>query len=356
MLRRDEWRVHDMSSGNFNNREKIETLCSMVKRKRNILILTHNNPDPDSLASALALKYFLKQACRVDSLIAFGGVVGRAENKAMLRYLKIDARPFSEISIKRFSVVALVDTQPGAGNNSLPKSIVPSIVIDHHRPIRAATRKVPYVDIRTGYGSTSTILTEYLRDAGIEGLDRTVATALLYGIKSDTRDLGRGTGPRDMDAYLFLYPWVRFRVLSKIENPQLSRVHFKLFEQTIHNAMVYGDVVMSDVGHINNADILAEMADLLIRLEGMRWALSVGEYGGDIYFSVRAKRAGVQADRIVRRMVEKIGSAGGHDMVAAGKITKALVPDKDYAAIVKTLVTRFLKGVKRDDAQGRPLS
>jgi len=328
----------------------------MVKRKRKILILTHNNPDPDSLASALALQYFLRQTCRVDSLIAFGGVVGRAENKAMIRHLKIDARPFTDINIKRFSVVALVDTQPGAGNNSLPKSVVPSIVIDHHRPIRAATRKVPYVDIRTDYGSTSTILTEYLREAGIQNLDKKVATALLYGIKSDTRDLGRGTGPRDMNAYLFLYPWVRFRVLSKIENPELSRVHFKLFEQTIHNAKVYRDVIVSDVGQIDNADILAEMADLLIRLEGMQWSLSIGEYGGDIYFSVRAKHTRVQADRIVRMMVQHIGSAGGHAMVAAGKITKTLVPGTDYNTIVKRLVTRFLKGVKRNDVQGRPLA
>ncbi len=338
-----------------SNQVKIEKLYELVNKKRRILILTHNNPDPDSLASAFALKYIFRVRCRVDSLIAYGGIVGRAENRAMIKHLRMDIRPISDVTIKNFSVIALVDSQPGAGNTILPKSVLPTIVIDHHRPLRAKSRKVPFADIRTKYGSTSTIVTEYLRESRISNIDRNVATALLYGIKSDTRDLGRGTDSKDMDAFLYLYPRVRFKILSKIENPKLSRTYFKIFERTIQAAMVYRDVVISVVDALDTPDSLAEMADVLIRLDGIRWSLCLGIYRENVYFSVRTTHRGAGADRIVQSMVKRIGSAGGHDMVAAGKIDCNLVISSDCTGVIQTLISRFLKGVKRHGIEGRPL-
>lgn len=339
----------------LSNQVKLEKLYELVSRKRKILILTHNNPDPDSLASACALKYILRIRCHVDSIISYGGILGRAESRAMVKHLRLDIKPISDVTIKNFSVIALVDCQPGTGNTILPKSILPTIVIDHHRPIRAKSKKVPFADIRTDYGSTSTILTEYLKESGIPNIDRNVATALLYGIKSDTRDLGRGTGSKDMDAVLYLYPRVRFKILSKIENPDLPRSHFKIFEKTIQSAMIYRDVVISIVDPLDTPDTLAEMADLLIRLEGVKWSLCLGVYDGNVYFSVRTTLMKNGADRIVQNMVKRIGSAGGHDMIAAGKIECDLVSNNDCDGAIQTLIARFLKGVKRTGVEGKPL-
>ncbi|MBN2516654.1 MAG: bifunctional oligoribonuclease/PAP phosphatase NrnA [Deltaproteobacteria bacterium] len=344
-----------MHRENISNHDRLEKLFEIVRRKREILILTHNNPDPDALASALTLKYIFRTLCNVESVIAYGGVVGRAENKAMIKNLKITIHPLTDITIKNFSVIALVDTQPGSGNNSLPKSILPSIIIDHHRPVRAKSRKSPFVDIRTDYGSTSTILAEYLKESNIHGIDRNVATALLYGIKSDTRDLGRGTNPQDLEAFLYLYPRVNFKVLSRIEHPALSREHFKTFEKAIKNAMIYKDVVVSDVDRIDNPDSLAEMADLLVRLEGINWSLCLGTFQDDIYFSVRTTKTRERADRIVQNMVRKIGSAGGHTMIAAGKVDHSFIHRNDHAATINTLISRFLKGIKREAFQGKNL-
>ena len=344
-----------MLDENTSNQHRLERLSEIVRRKRKILILTHNNPDPDALASALALKYILRTQCNVESVIAYGGVVGRAENKAMIKNLKIAVRPITGINMKNFSVVALVDTQPGAGNNSLAKSILPSIIIDHHQPVRAKSRKSPFVDIRTNYGSTSTILTEYLIESNIQGIDRNVATALFYGIKSDTRDLGRSTNPQDKDAFLYLYPRVNFKVLSRIEHPTLSREHFKIFEKAIKNAVIYKDVIVSDVDKIDNPDSLAEMADLLVRLEGITWSLCLGMFQDNVYFSVRTKKARGRADRIVQKMVQKIGSAGGHNMIAAGKVDHSFIQQNNHAATVNILISRFLKEIKREGLQGKNL-
>jgi nanoRNase/pAp phosphatase (c-di-AMP/oligoRNAs hydrolase) len=337
------------------NQVKIEKLDELLSRKRKILILTHNNPDPDSLAAAWALKYLFHIRCRVDSVVAYGGIIGRAENRAMVKYLGMGITPLSQVTIKNFSVIALVDSQPGAGNTLLPKSILPTIVIDHHRPLRALTKKVPFADIRTEYGSTSTIVTEYLKEAEIPNIDRNVATALLYGIKSDTRDLGRGTGPKDMDAFLFLYPRVRFKTLSKIEKPVLSRTHFKIFDRTLKTAVIYRDVVVSIVDDLDTPDSLAEMADLLIRMDGVRWSLCVGVFEDNVYFSVRTTNMKNGADRVVQNMVKRIGSAGGHEMVAAGKIECARVAGSDCEGVIQTLITRFLAEVEREGIEGKPL-
>ncbi len=186
-------------------KQELETnLLSLVKGKRKILILTHENPDPDSIASAYGLKYILRKTMGVSSIIAYPGIIGRAENQAMVRLLDIDLVPYSSIQPRNYSVVALVDCQPNTGNVMLPKGMVPSIVIDHH-PMRKSSLKSTYCDIRKDIGSTSTIITQYIRHLGLP-MDRKVATALFYGIKSDTRDLGRQSTDADIRASVFLFP------------------------------------------------------------------------------------------------------------------------------------------------------
>lgn len=155
----------------------------------------------------------------VPSTVTYGGIVGRSENQAMIRYLKLDIKPLSEVNFKQYPVLALVDTQPGAGNNSLPRGVQPTIVIDHHEPVRARTRRVKFSDIRTDYGSTSTILTEYLKEADIPGIDRRIITALFYGIKSDTRDLGRGPAGKTGKRSFFCIPGCCSKPFRKSNTP-----------------------------------------------------------------------------------------------------------------------------------------
>src|SRR5215210_5432982 len=94
-----------------------------------LVILPHDNPDPDALASAAALKFLVHELAGKEAVIAQGGIVGRAENRAMLTYLNIDLRPVGELHLASNVHVALVDTQPGRTNNSLPADVTPTIVI-----------------------------------------------------------------------------------------------------------------------------------------------------------------------------------------------------------------------------------
>jgi nanoRNase/pAp phosphatase (c-di-AMP/oligoRNAs hydrolase) len=169
-----------------------------------LVILPHDNPDPDALASAAALKYLVQELIGKETVIAQGGIVGRAENRAMLTYLKIDLQPVGKLDLTGDVQVALVDTQPGRTNNSLPAGKTPAVVIDHH-PAYDTYAGVPYLDLREEYGATSTILTEYVRESHLQ-LESKIATALFYGIMAETQDLGRESTAADLAGAIFLYP------------------------------------------------------------------------------------------------------------------------------------------------------
>ena len=172
------------------SRSPLNQLLRAIEGPAPLVILPHDNPDPDAMASAAALRFIVKQAHKEkEVIIALGGIVGRAENRAMLRYLHIKLVPVGEIDFSLNPQVALVDTQPGRINNSLPENFTPTIVIDHH-PAYGPYDSVPFLDLREGYGATSTILTEYLEETHLD-VESKIATALFYGINAETQDLGR---------------------------------------------------------------------------------------------------------------------------------------------------------------------
>src|SRR5262249_15018426 len=205
-------------------------------RRGPLVILPHDNPDPDALASAAALKYLAATLGEKEARIVLGGIVGRAENRAMLTYLNITLVPVSEVRFGGDTQVVLVDTQPGRSNNSLPDGIVPVAVIDHH-PAYDTYPGVAFLDLRDQYGATSTIVTEYLEESKLVP-DPKIATALFYGITAETQDLGREATAADIEAAHFLYPYTNKRRLAKIENARVPREHFRIFREAIDKAVV----------------------------------------------------------------------------------------------------------------------
>ena len=155
---------------------KLQKLTELFTGKAYLLVVMQDTPDPDSLAAAVALRRLAKSLANLQCSLAYGGMVGRGENRALVKYLGLNLRPCDEIDYEKYDLVAMVDTQPGTGNNSLPETVTPNIVIDHH-PIRRQTRTAAFTDVRSGYGAASTILVEYLIEAGITP-DTPLATAL----------------------------------------------------------------------------------------------------------------------------------------------------------------------------------
>ena len=120
---------------------KVDDLREVLRGKRSLLIVMQDNPDPDSIAAAAALRRIANSLESVQCSIAYGGVIGRAENQALANYLGLNFRRWEQIDPTRYDVIALVDTQPQTGNNCLPKELKPDIVLDHH-PWREQTGTV----------------------------------------------------------------------------------------------------------------------------------------------------------------------------------------------------------------------
>jgi nanoRNase/pAp phosphatase (c-di-AMP/oligoRNAs hydrolase) len=331
--------------------ERLDGLFGVVSHARNILILPHNNPDPDAVASAVALRQLLTERLNAKVDIAYRGIIGRAENRALVRYLERPLRRLAASDFRQSDALALVDTQPDAGNVSLPSpENRVAIVIDHH-PGRDATPGADFLDVRPNVGATSTILTEYLQAAGVQPTSK-IATALFYGIKADTMGLTRDTSPADAAAFCYLQSRVDMEALSRIERAQVPVDYFKSFATTLHRARVHDKTVLVYLGSVRYPDLGAEMADILLRLKGIRWVICMGIYQDELIASVRTRnRAG--AGKLVREIIGDLGTAGGHGAMAGGQIP---LEERNPERLVTLLSRRALRHLKvSPEISGTPL-
>jgi len=300
------------------SKERSDGMLEWLRGKGKTIIIIHDNPDPDSLASAMALRHLIAMKLSKDAVIAFSGMIGRSENIAMAKELEITLIPLQMVELDEFSVVCMLDTQPGTGNNSLPADCRVDIVIDHH-PLREATKACRWVDVRDDYGVTATILYEYLVAQKIT-IGTKLATALYYALKSETQDLGREANQPDREAYLRLFPVANKRLLFEITNPKLPVEHFRTIHSGVENAIIYGKLLVANLQAICFPEVVSEIADYLVRLEGIEIVLSMGHYNDEVILSLRTTSTHLNAGEIIKRLVAGRGVGGGHGMMAGAKL------------------------------------
>jgi nanoRNase/pAp phosphatase (c-di-AMP/oligoRNAs hydrolase) len=303
-------------------RGRVERLRAQFAGAERVVIMMQDDPDPDAIASALALRVVLGRARGGTPLATFGRIT-RPENRAMIRLLEIEVTELQPHDLEDYDAIAMVDVQPSFFEERLPHV---DAVIDHHpeeTPVRA-----PFKDIRPSYGATSTILTEYLRAAEVKVTQR-LATALLYGIKADTLALERGAIKADMDAFAFLHPHANHNALRRIERPQLPQAALDVLAQGLTRRQILDDVVFSHLGIVAYPELVAQFADLLLQVEGVEWSVVSGVVNGEIHISVRNVGYVRDAGDVMREAFSDIGSAGGHRSMA-----KAVVKIRDWRARV----------------------
>lgn len=296
---------------------KLGRLRAAVKGSGRVCILTHDNPDPDAMAGALCLLHVVSEAFGLEGVLLYGGIIGRADNRAMVELCEIPLchiESYAALSRDRF---ICVDTQPSFTNNSLPEDADLVGVIDHH-PLETDD-DVPFLDVRPGYGSVAAILAEYVFHAGLE-LGRSLATAIAFGIASETEDLGREASEADVAAYVRVLPRVDHRVLGQLRHPALSRAFYRTLAGALQAARLCGDVVICHVGAVHTPDEVAQVADFLNSMAESGWALCTGEYRGSVIVSLRTSDDSANAGRVLERALEGKGSAGGHGMIAGGQL------------------------------------
>lgn len=319
----------------------LDRLLSDLRIPGEILVATHDNPDPDSLASAFGLKVLFETELGRPTTIGYGGMIGRAENRALVENCKIPAVPLEDLRYRDFTTVALVDSQPQTGNNSLPDNVRIDLVIDHH-PLRKQTpSRSHWVDVRPDFGASATIVAKYLLSKNV-AMTPLLATAIFYAIKSETQDLGVEANEADREIYFHLFPRVEPRVLFEITHPKVSHEYFRIIAEVVRETMLYNGAAVTYIGSISNPDFVAEMADQLMRLEGVVWTLCLGAHGSDFILSLRTSRKGGGAGQMIQRIVRGLGQAGGHGMMAGGRVRQVPDDNKSRLHMVSIMRERFL--------------
>jgi nanoRNase/pAp phosphatase (c-di-AMP/oligoRNAs hydrolase) len=279
-----------------------------------VLIMLHNDPDPDALASGLALRNLLRRTKTTAIIGAMQGVT-RPENLRMANMLDIHVEQVTATSLQQFERIATVDVQPHYFGGLLDRA---DLVIDHHpeQPGYSAVFK----DIRADYGSTSTILTEHLRAVDVNISERT-ATAMLYAIKSDTLFFARHTNRVDLEAFTFLYPLADAALIRKMEGAEITLERLDYVTRASQGGIMKDQVFSAFVGEAPREDFIPYTADFFLQLEDVKWTIVAGIVNGSLIVSVRNLGYSRNAGEFVKRWFADIGSAGGHRAMA-----KAVVP------------------------------
>ena len=300
----------------------------LVKEVRHVLgegdriaLLVQPDPDPDGLASALALRTILGRNKVSTPIVSFGKVT-RPENLAMMRLLDIEVVRITPKELAEFDRVAMLDTQPSHFGFTLERV---DAVIDHH-PTSTSNPypAIPFVDIRHQYGATSTILTEYLRAAACP-IGQRLATALLYGIKADTLLLNREVIDADLDAFVSLYPSINYNLLRRIEKPELPMKFAPVLADALRQMVCESGVVVSCLGQVEREDLIPQVADFLLQFEDVEWVVCAGLFDGNVVMSVRNVGYVKNAGDVVKRVINGWGLGGGHRTMA-----KAIFPQAEW--------------------------
>ncbi len=332
---------------------RLDAIVEAFDGCESFLIQTHNNPDPDSIACAFALRYLVQRYTGHQALIAFGGIVGRSENRAMVRELDIPLTPGSLVDYDAYDFTAVCDTQPGTNHTSFPDGFVPTVVVDHH-PQREASAGCNVCIIEPRYGATSTLVAEMLLAKGIP-IPTDLATALYFGIRTETQDLSRDTTEADVAAYRALESLVDRRALSRIESERVPRAYFFDLRRALDRATKRDVVVTSEMGRVRVPDMVPEMADFLLRADCLRWSCVSGEYKDTLYVSIRTVDEANDAGKAMMAALPSNGSGGGHPSMAGGQIPLVDLDREERRAVSAAFVQRFLAGAGADAADPEPL-
>ncbi|WP_049903455.1 DHH family phosphoesterase [Halococcus agarilyticus] len=270
-----------------------------------LAILAHDNPGPDSIASAVAFRA-IAEARGIEADILYDGEIGHQEDRAFVNLIGVELLARDEVDFESYDTLALVD-HARSMEREIERPV--DVLIDHNEP--DADYEAAFTDVRSNVSSTSTILTKYVQEFDL-GLDDTVATALLYGIRAETLDFKRDTTPADLTAASYLYPFADHDTLEQVESPSMSPETLDVLAEAIRNREVRGSHLVSNAGFIHDRDALSQAAQHLLNLEGVTTTAVFAIDDERITLSARSKDIRLNIRNVLEDAFEDIGEAVGH--------------------------------------------
>lgn len=330
-----------------------DRFLAQLSNYKRVSLVTHVNPDPDSLGSMMGLAHLIDQKLKIPTRLTRDGLISRAENRAMVELLDIELVPIESITWEADEAVVMVDSQPNTGRHHLGDDVPLVAVIDHH-DTPGNLEDIDFVDVRRSLGATCSLVTSYLREQDITP-DSRLATALLYGIETELCGYPREASPVDDKALIHLYPLANKDLMARIRNARLPQSYFNGLLQGLQNSFIYDRLIISWVDDLPQPEMAAEVVDFLIRFEEVDWALCAGVYNNNLILSLRAAVSDAQAGDLLSKVVGKLGRAGGHDRRAGGLIPLASVSESAIEGIQSELRKRLLKAMHIEECRGQRL-
>ena len=286
-----------------------------------IAIICHDNPDPDALASALAMKHLCENLGH-EAQIFHGGIIEHQQNRTMVNLLNLELKRIildweAEDVLNEYDVIICVDFSVPGANNFLPPTCVPNIVIDHHTNENRPAGDV--ILVRSEFAATSSLVTSVLMNSEIE-INTEVATALAFGIRTDTLGFTRSFNAVDLRALSWLGAWIDWDLMRRFESPPRSQEVLEIFTKALNNFTIDDGLMLVPITEMTDRDAIAQVADFLLPTEGVNIVITYGVRMSKVILSARSTNESVHLGRTLSNLFES-GSAGGHKVLAGGQIS-----------------------------------
>ncbi len=300
--------------------------------------------DPDALASATAVKRLLWRKVSAVDLVSVS-IIERTDNLTMVKRLKIPLKLFDQIDPTKYTKIVMVDSQPN--HHKVLNQFAPDVIIDHHPDTGV---KCGFVDIRPQYGAASTILAQYLKAAHIKPSTR-LATALLFGIKTDTNNFARQTIIEDVRAFQYLFRRANHHLIYNLEHEEINAAYLKYFKRAFGSLRKRKNWIFVHLDKVTSADACVVVADFFVRVEGVSWSVVSGVVDKKLIVIFRNDGLRKNAGKVAQQSFKVYGSAGGHKSAARAEVlTKDINPSisvTDHDAVLKWVMTSIQKRMKR---------
>jgi nanoRNase/pAp phosphatase (c-di-AMP/oligoRNAs hydrolase) len=336
-------------------RPRAKKLLRALEGKKNILITTHRHPDPDALASSMALRSLLTKKLKDTKVsMSIKGQIGGGINDAFTRHAQLNLVPWDDQTLGEYDAIILLDVQPTFAYSPLPAGVNPTAIIDHHRaPGRRP--QYPFVDIRKDVGATASIVFSYFMELEVP-IEPDLAAALLYAIESDLA--GAAGMPTSLDnmALSSLTLSADTRKLYQMRYVDLPRSYYHAYYRGIGNAVCFDETaITSFIETIESLEQPAVIADLLLRFEKAQWALVTAIYENRLIFSLRSSDPKRSAGQIARRLIRNLGEGGGHRTKAGGYVPLENGTPTEIERIRTTMRKRLLRAINLKGTRGQKL-
>jgi nanoRNase/pAp phosphatase (c-di-AMP/oligoRNAs hydrolase) len=316
-------------------------LKAMARGKESLAILMYGSPDPDAVASAMALQEILRQMAGINKCILISTEpVARQQNREFIRAMKLDIQLLNKTDLSQYVLIALVDAQPTFFGQTLENiHIQPQIVLDHH-PCTSVWH-AELADIRPAYGSLSTMMMEYLLAAKVR-ISRKLYTALSYGIKTDTHNFERDSSLEDISAYYLAYSRANRELIRRIELNQIPERFLKYYDFAFHHKRRYRDRIVCYLGKVESADTCVQVADFFLRLVEIYYVVIAGMVKDRLIIVFRGDGYRQDCGAIAIKAFGGYGTAGGHKSAARVELSLEALREPLHDDFSQETIDQFL--------------